>query len=467
MLGEFLRHAAAVVDDLQAQRERMRRVADAHAVFGARAQRDVGRAGFDRVAHQVPHRLREAVGVADADRAGSGRSRARGAPPSRRRFRPGAARVRARRGCSAARCGRGGAGDSRRSSRPVRRSTSDSISADQFARVVVVRARWRRRASNCAAPFEPGQRIAQLVRQALQRGRQRHSATRCAGSSPGNSSTGCASSNQPPAIARATSHDRRSAGARRPGTPSEIRRSRAPSALPSRNGANEGHRPRAPAPPAAAPPGAAGADPEPPRASRVGARDPPIGIGPGTGVVKQVEVGRRGHPLHQCSASLGGRLGLCQSVLWTERHEVSFAFVRWSGDQTLVGSRHSLPPRRSDRFRPKAEPYSALKSSIGFLGLCEGGLRFHVLCSALETIAASEVVGRPISARNAWPSSNRAPLARRRRSRRDACEWLWKSCLHQGGLEIGFGQILIGDRFARLTGDFRRELREGVGLISS
>jgi len=53
-LGKLLGHATAVVRDVQAQGERMCVVADAHAMFGARAQGDRRGAGLDRVAHQVP-----------------------------------------------------------------------------------------------------------------------------------------------------------------------------------------------------------------------------------------------------------------------------------------------------------------------------------------------------------------------------------------------------------------------------
>ncbi|KAG1270764.1 hypothetical protein G6F65_012880 [Rhizopus arrhizus] len=80
VFGQFLRHAPAVVGDLQAQRQRVQLLGDAHAMLHAGAQGDAAGAGLDRVAHQVPHRL--------------------GVLPSRPRSRPGAARAPARHGCS-------------------------------------------------------------------------------------------------------------------------------------------------------------------------------------------------------------------------------------------------------------------------------------------------------------------------------------------------------------------------------
>ena len=62
--GQVLGHAAAVVDDVQAQRQGVQFIADAYAVLGAGAQLHAGGAGFDRIAHQVPGRLGQAVDIA-------------------------------------------------------------------------------------------------------------------------------------------------------------------------------------------------------------------------------------------------------------------------------------------------------------------------------------------------------------------------------------------------------------------
>ncbi|MNS88794.1 hypothetical protein D3C72_1227840 [compost metagenome] len=64
VFGQFLGHATAVVSDFQAQRQGVQLFGDAHPVFNAGAQGDVAGAGLDGIAHQVPYRLGEAVGVA-------------------------------------------------------------------------------------------------------------------------------------------------------------------------------------------------------------------------------------------------------------------------------------------------------------------------------------------------------------------------------------------------------------------
>ncbi|KAG1088050.1 hypothetical protein G6F40_013580 [Rhizopus arrhizus] len=111
VFGQFLRHAPAVVGDLQAQRQRVQLLGDAHAMLHAGAQGDAAGAGLDRVAHQVPHRLGEAVGVAPASFS------------ARRSTRSSAAWM------FSSACGAAGAGDSSWSSRPLRRSISEPISS--------------------------------------------------------------------------------------------------------------------------------------------------------------------------------------------------------------------------------------------------------------------------------------------------------------------------------------------------
>ncbi len=90
-------------------------------------------------------------------------------------------------------CARGGCGDSRRSIRSVRRSTSDSISS------VSSRASSpsTRRASSCAAPLRPASGFRSSCASPFSAADSAEGST-VAGSSPGNSSTGCASSHQPP-----------------------------------------------------------------------------------------------------------------------------------------------------------------------------------------------------------------------------------------------------------------------------
>ncbi|MNS88793.1 hypothetical protein D3C72_1227830 [compost metagenome] len=96
-------------------------------------------------------------------------------------------------------CGAAGAGDSSCSNRPLSRSISEpirSISSRSLASRCAAR-----RASSCAAPFNPASGLRSSCARPF-------SAALSAlgrawvGSSPGNSSTGCASSSQPPSSRR-------------------------------------------------------------------------------------------------------------------------------------------------------------------------------------------------------------------------------------------------------------------------
>ena len=96
-------------------------------------------------------------------------------------------------------CGCGGAGDSRRSSNWVSRSTSDWISPVSSRES----ASPTRRDSNCAAPFSPANGLRNSCASPLSAA-DRAEGSAATGSSPGNSSTGCASSSHPP-VSRAVS----------------------------------------------------------------------------------------------------------------------------------------------------------------------------------------------------------------------------------------------------------------------
>ena len=63
VFGQLLGHATAVVDDLHPQRARVQALADVQAAFHPGAQDDGRGTGLQRVADQVPDRLGQAVGV--------------------------------------------------------------------------------------------------------------------------------------------------------------------------------------------------------------------------------------------------------------------------------------------------------------------------------------------------------------------------------------------------------------------
>ena len=184
--------------------------------------------------------------------------------------------------------GRGGAGESRRSSRPVRRSTSDSMSDDEFARRRVV---GDAAVEQLRGALQSRERIAQFVREALQRGGQRtrqHQRRIVAGKFLDRMRF------EPPtaALARGQRDVREARRVRARERERHPAQSRALPALP-RNGANEGvalelqrdqrHARQA-----------LGADPQPARTGRIGARDRarprPVQA---TGVASRSKVGER------------------------------------------------------------------------------------------------------------------------------------------------------------------------------
>ena len=168
LLGQGLGHAAAVVGDLHAQRQRVHLLADAHPVFGAGAQADVGRAGLDGVAHQVPDRLHQAVRIAAQRR----QARVVVAPQAHRPagFLLGQADHLFEHAMDVERLVRaGGRGREQLVDQVGQPLHFRADQIDQLARVGIAGAppQQLRRA------LESGQRIAQFVRQALEGGRQR------------------------------------------------------------------------------------------------------------------------------------------------------------------------------------------------------------------------------------------------------------------------------------------------------
>ena len=171
VLGERFGHAAAVVDDLHPQRHGVQMVVDARAVFDTGAQDDVGGARLQGVAHQVPDRLGQAVGVA-------GQFRQAGVVVALQAHRPaafvfGQAQHALQHGVDVQRRVR----TLRRGRQQLFQQTVEAVDLgfdqfDQFALVVVVVAMGGPARQQLRRALQAGQRIAQLVRQPLQRGAQ-------------------------------------------------------------------------------------------------------------------------------------------------------------------------------------------------------------------------------------------------------------------------------------------------------